>query len=283
VENSHKKPLTKPDNLSNLGGVGLRPPHYHFVLENKPAVGFFEVISENFLIDGGRPLHVLDKVRQDYPISLHGVSMSLGSKDDLNADYLRKLKSLINRVDPLFVSDHLCWTGVHGKQAHDLWPLPYTVETIDWVVGKIQKVQDYLQREIMIENVSTYLEFQDSEMTEWEFLDQVVKKSGCGLLCDINNIYVSCFNHGLNPMDYLKTVPFDRVFEVHLAGPSEQGQYLVDTHDHPVKDEVWNLYSEFIKLAGPRPTLIEWDDNIPEFSVLMEEVEKAERIWEKHD
>lgn len=233
------------------------------------------------MLDGGRPLFVLDAVRKNYPISLHGVSLSLGSKDLLCQDYLKKLKTLVGRVDPLFVSDHLCWGSLNGRYGHDLWPLPYTQEAINWVVSKIQCVQDFLRREIMIENVSTYLEFRDSEMTEWEFVSQVVKKSGCGLLFDINNIYVSCFNHGLDAKKYLRGVPHERVFEIHLAGPSENGKYLVDTHDHAVLEPVWELYAEFIKLYGPRPTLLEWDDDIPDFSVLAAESDKSKKIRDR--
>ena len=257
-------------------GVGLRTCHYSWVLKHRPRVPFFEVISENFMIPGGKPLHVLDQVRKHYPISLHGVSMSLGSKDPLRQDYLQKLKALIDRVEPLWVSDHLCWTGVHGFNGHDLWPLPYTEESIEHIVEKIQRAQDFLGRQMMIENLSTYLEFQESEMSEWEFLREIVERADCGILCDINNIFVTAHNHGIDGKAYLDHLPKERIFEIHLAGPSERGDLLIDTHDHPVQPQAWELYEYFLSQAGPRPTLIEWDDNIPEFSVLWEEAQKAQ-------
>jgi hypothetical protein len=239
-------------------------------------VAFFEVHSENFMMAGGKPLRVLDQVKENYPLSLHGVSLSLGSIDPTPPDYLKKLKELIQRVDPLFVSDHLCWSGVSGNFGHDLWPLPYTEEAIRHVVRKIAEVQDYLKRPIMIENVSTYAEFSHSEMSEWEFLSEVACRADCGILLDINNIYVSAHNHGLDPYRYLEAMPDERVFEIHLAGPSPRGELLVDTHDHPVLPEVWKLYEYYLKKSGPRPTLLEWDEKIPAFPVLYEEAKKAE-------
>lgn len=232
---------------------------------------------------GGRPLWVLDQVRKDYPIALHGVSMSLGSKDPTPRDYLKKLKSLNKRIEPLWISDHLCWTGIHGNNSHDLWPLPYTNEAIQHLVEKIQRVQEALGRQIVIENLSTYVEFKFSEMTEWEFLAEVARRADCGILLDINNIFVSAHNHGFDPLRYIDHIPKERVFEIHLAGPSRKGNILVDTHDHPVTEECWSLYDYFLKNFGPRPTLLEWDGNIPEFPVLFEEAMKAKRKIEKYE
>lgn len=259
-------------------GVGLRSCHYDWVLEHRPQVGWFEVISENFMGEGGRPLWVLDRVREAYPISLHGVSMSLGSVDPLDKAYLHQLKKLIQRVDPLWVSDHLCWTGIHGYNGHDLWPLPYTEETLHHLVDKIGQVQEFLGRQIMVENLSSYVEFKASEMTEWEFLSAVAQEADCGILLDINNIYVSAHNHRFDGRTYLDHMPPERIFEIHLAGPSRRGDLLVDTHDHPVQEGAWDLYRYFIARAGERPTLLEWDDKIPEFPVLLLEAEKAREV-----
>lgn len=259
-------------------GIGLRTVHYNYVLAEKPKVGWFEIISENFMIKGGRPLYVLDEVRKDYPVAMHGVSLSIGSQDDLNPEYLKNLKTLMNRVEPFLISDHLCWTGVNGYNGHDLWPLPYTQEALERVVEKLDKVQNYLGRQILLENASTYAEFAVNEMPEWEFLSETARRADCGILFDINNVFVSCHNHGLNPYDYLDAIPHKRVRQIHLAGPSERGQYFVDTHDHPVRPQVWEMYKYFVSAAGQRPTLLEWDDNIPEFPEVLSEARKAQRI-----
>ncbi len=266
-------------------GVGLRPPHYPFVLENRPNLGWFEVITENFLGLGarefGRPVEILESVREHYPIVLHGVSLSLGSVDPFRDDYLKRWKELIARVEPAWVSDHLCWTGVGGQNLHDLLPLPYTEEALKHVVSRIGQVQDFLGRRILVENVSSYLTFTHSEMEEWEFLSRVAEEADCGLLLDVNNIYVSSRNHGFDPMTYLNAVPADRVGQFHLAGYSDKGTHLIDTHDHPVSDPVWELYRQALRLFGDVPTLIEWDDQLPEFPRLAEEAARAEFFREE--
>jgi uncharacterized protein len=265
-------------------GVGLRPPHYPFVLENRPGVGWFEVITENFLGLGsgfGRPLQLLESVRENYEIVLHGVSLSLGSTDPFSDEYLKRWEALIERVQPAWVSDHLCWTGVGGQNLHDLLPLPYTEEALAHIVERIAQVQDRLKRRLLVENVSSYLTFAHSEMEEWEFLSEVARRADCGLLLDVNNIYVSSHNHGFDPLTYLRSVPRDRVGQFHLAGYSDKGTHLIDTHDHPVSDPVWELYREALRLFGDVPTLIEWDDQLPDFPRLAEEAARAESIREE--
>ena len=256
-------------------GVGLRRPHYGHVLENTPAMDWFEVISENFMVPGGRPRHVLERVRADYPVVLHGVSLSLGSSDPLNLDYVRALAELVRWVEPPWVSDHLCWTGVLGYNTHDLLPLPYTEEAIGHVADRIARVQDTLGRQMLIENVSSYLTYTHSTMTEWEFLSAVADRADCGIFLDVNNIYVSATNHGFAPADYLAGVPPDRVAQFHLAGFSDRTTFLHDTHDHPVADPVWDLYAQAVHRFGPLSTLIEWDDHIPTFERLSAEADRA--------
>ncbi|MDO8518540.1 MAG: DUF692 domain-containing protein [Deltaproteobacteria bacterium] len=263
-------------NFPRLGfGVGLRSKHFPYIREHWPKIGWFEAVSENFMGIGGRPLAVLDQVCERYPVVLHGVSLSIGSTDPLNRAYLKNLKNLVCRVNPAWVSDHLCWTGVDGINLHDLLPLPYTEEALRHVVRRVKKVQDFLERPLVLENVSSYLEFSDSTMTEWEFLSAVCRASGCFILLDINNIYVSSFNHNFNPLDYLHGVPKDRVVQFHLAGHSKFKTHLIDTHDHLITKKVWELYREAVKIFGDVSTLIEWDDKIPPFPTLMKEVEKA--------
>jgi uncharacterized protein len=249
-------------------GVGLRRPHYSHILETNPAVDWFEVVSENFMVRGGRPLQVLQKVRERYPIVLHGVSMSLGSADPLNLQYLAGLRELARRFEPAWVSDHLCWTGVGGRNLHDLLPLPYTEEALFWVASRIRQVQEMLERPILIENVSSYMAFAHSTMTEWDFLSAVAEEADCGILLDINNVYVSAFNHGFDPERYIESVPVERVVQYHLAGHSDHGLYLLDTHDHPLRTEVWSLYEKAVRRFGKVSALVEWDDNIPEFPTL---------------
>jgi uncharacterized protein (UPF0276 family) len=261
-------------------GVGLRTKHYNEILDNEPAVDWFEVISENFMVAGGRPLHILEKVRARYPIALHGVSLSIGSSDPLNLDYLRQLKELARRFEPAWISDHLCWTGVGGRNAHDLLPLPYTPEVLAHVVERVRRVQDVLGRRILLENVSTYLEFQHSVMPEWEFLSQVAVQADCGILLDVNNIFVSAFNHGFSAEEYLHAVPIERVQQFHLAGHSDKGTFLHDTHDHPVADAVWDLYAHAVRRFGCVSTLIEWDDQIPPFAEVHAQALCAQRIAE---
>jgi uncharacterized protein len=257
------------DRFSNPGfGVGLRREHYANAMEHPGAVDWFEVISENFMIDGGRPLGVLTRVREHVPVALHGVSMSLGSTDLINRDYLRGLIQLARRFDPIWISDHLCWTGVGGHNLHDLLPLPYTEEALRHVAQRIREVQDRLERPILVENISSYMEFSISAMTEWEFLSRLAEDADCGILLDINNIYVNAFNHGFDAVRYVDAVPIGRVVQFHLAGHSDHGKYLLDTHDHPIKEEVWELYQHAVRRFGPTATMIEWDDNIPSLEEL---------------
>ena len=261
-------------------GVGLRPIHYEYILQHWPAIDFFEIISENYMLPGGRPLHILERIRERYPVVMHGVSMSLGSTDPLNRDYLKKLKVLAYHIQPKWISDHLCWTGVGGKNAHDLLPLPYNEETLQHVVKRIREVQDYLERPLVIENVSSYMNYTDSVMTEWDFLKAVTEEANCYILLDVNNIFVSAFNHNFDPLVYLNAIPQNRVAQFHLAGHSDYGTYLLDTHDHPINDQVWNLYQKALARFGKTSTLIEWDDKIPEFPQLLESVQKAKSIGE---
>lgn len=256
-------------------GLGLRTQHYSYVETHRPKVDWFEIISENYMIDGGRPLTHLDRIRADYPIVMHGVSMSLGSADPLNRDYFKRLKTLMARVEPEWVSDHLCWTGVHGHNAHDLLPLPYTEECLNHMVARIREAQDLLGRQIAIENPSSYIQFAESTLTEWDFLTAMAGRADCGLLLDINNVFVSSFNHEFDPYKYLRAIPNERVWQFHLAGHQDHGTHLLDTHDHPVKDEVWAMYRFAWEQFGPVATMIEWDDKIPEFPELFAELQKA--------
>lgn len=258
-------------------GVGLRREHYAHVIETRPTVDWFEVIAENFMVAGGRPLEVLEQVRDDYPIALHGVGMSIGSTDPLNRDYLRNLNQLIKRVEPVWVSDHLCWTGIGGRNLHDLMPLPYTAEAVNHVVARIRQVEEILGRPLVIENVSSYLQFRSSELSEWEFLRAVAMEADCGILLDINNIFVSAFNHRFDPKEYIDSIPPERVVQFHLAGHSDFGSYLLDTHDHPIRPEVWDLYDYALARIGLVSTLIERDDNIPQFVELQKEVAEASK------
>lgn len=261
-------------------GVGLRRPHYSHILEQRPALDWFEVISENFMVAGGRPLEVLAAVGDRYPIVLHGVSLSIGTTDPLNQKYLGALRTLARRCKPAWISDHLCWTGVAGHNLHDLLPLPYTAEVVRHVSRRIREVQDFLERPILVENVSSYLTFRDSTMREWEFLRAVAEEADCGILLDINNVFVNAFNHRFSAEEYLDAIPVERVVQFHLAGHSDHGTHLLDTHDHPVREEVWALYQRAVRRFGAISTLIEWDDNIPAFSALAETAERARLICE---
>ena len=263
-------------------GLGLRKEHYEAVLADKPAVDWFEIISENYMVEGGKPLHYLERIRQDYPMMMHGVSLSIGSSGPLNKDYLQQLKTLIQRVEPEWVSDHLCWTGLDGKNFHDLLPLPYTEEAIEHVAGRVRQVQDFLGRRILLENLSSYVTYKHSLMPEWEFLSAISERSDCLILLDVNNIYVSSVNHDFDPVDYLRGVPAERVWQLHLAGhtTNESGRILIDTHDQPIRDEVWALFEQAAKLLGPVSTMIERDDNIPPLYELMKELQQARRLGE---
>jgi uncharacterized protein len=256
-------------------GLGLRPPHYQDFLAGSVPVDFVELISENFMVDGGRPLAVLDAVRERHPIALHGVSMSIGSADGLRPDYLKRLKRLADRVRPLWVSDHLCWTGVNGFNSHDLLPLPYTAETMDLVCANVVQAQAVLERPLLIENPSSYVTFAQNEMTEWEFLAELCARTGCFLLLDVNNIYVSGSNHGFDPLRYLAGIPSDRVRQIHLAGHSVGHSRLIDTHDQPVCDGVWSLFQSACRRFGSAATMIERDDDIPPLGDLLAELDMA--------
>ncbi|RDH43899.1 DUF692 domain-containing protein [Zooshikella ganghwensis] len=261
-------------------GLGLRKDYYSEILATQPAVDWFEIISENYFVDGGKPLYFLDAIREQYPIAMHGVSLSIGSTDPLNKHYLKNLKSLADRINPIFISDHLCWTSVGGINSHDLLPLPYNEASIKHIVERINFVQDYLGRQILLENLSSYVSFAESDMTEWDFVSDVVERADCMLLLDINNIYVSARNHHFDPLDYLKGVPAQRVMQHHLAGHSDYGDYIIDTHDAPVVDPVWQLYKVAAELFGPVSTMIERDDNMPTFSELLAELNSARTLAE---
>lgn len=274
---------TRPAEAPPLGlGVGLRPPHYPEVLRRAAAGGlrvdFFEAISENYMLDGGRPLRILEEVRSHVPVVLHGVSLNVGSADPLSEAYLDDLATLCRRFSPAWVSDHLCWTGEGGRNLHDLMPLPATGEALRWVADRVRRVQDRLGRRIALENVSSYLAFHADRMPEWEFLAGVAEEADCGLLLDVNNVFVSAHNHGFRPEDYLDAIPAERVFQIHLAGHSEEGPLLIDTHDHPVRDEVWALYAHALARIGPVATLIEWDDRLPDYDALEQEALRARAL-----
>lgn len=273
----------KPVSISTPQGVGigLRAEHYRDILGRRPAIPWFEAISENFMGlkgQGGRPMEMLTAIRADYPVVLHGVSLNIGSTDPLNIDYLARLKKLVEEIQPAFVSDHLCWTGVAGENLHDLLPLPFNEEALHHVVERVKQVQDYLGRSILLENVSSYVTFEHSTMPEWEFLSAIAEQSDCGILLDVNNIYVSAINHGFDPRAYLEGIPERRVQQMHLAGYSEQEGMLIDTHDHPVTPPVWDLYRSAVERFGRVPTLIEWDENIPPLDTLLDQAAQATAI-----
>lgn len=265
-------------------GLGLRAPHFEQIIAEKPAVDWFEIISENYFVAGGKPWHYLNKIRADYPIVMHGVSMSIGSIDPINKDYLNQLKNTIARVEPQWVSDHLCFTQVGGVNSHDLLPMPYTSEALDHLANKISQVQDYLGREMIFENVSSYLTYNDSQMSEWEFLAQLHKQTGCKFLMDVNNVYVSARNHDFNAMDYLSAIPSTAIAQIHLAGHQDFGTHIIDTHDGDVPDAVWDLYAQYAKTLNPVSTMIERDDNIGSLDDLITELEHAKALvkpfWE---
>jgi uncharacterized protein len=256
-------------------GLGLRTVHYAHLLEHWPDVGWFEIISENYMQTAGRPLYFLDQIAERYPIVMHGVSMSIGSTDELDMGYLGELKALRDRTRALWVSDHLCWTGVAGRNTHDLLPLPYTEEALRHTAERVRRVQDFLGTPLLLENPSSYAEFASSSMTEWEFLARLSEEADCGLLLDVNNIYVSAYNHGLDPADYLNGIPFDRVAQMHVAGHTHQGTHIVDTHIGPVIGRVWELAREAYGRAPGTSVLLEWDAEIPPFEDVHREALKA--------
>lgn len=273
---------TKPSQRPYLGyGLGLRTDHYESVLQTRPSVDWFEILSENYLVDGGKPLHYLTRIREHYPMVMHGVSMSIGSVEPLNRDYLKQLKALIQRVEPVWISDHLCWTGLDGLNLHDLMPLPYTEEAIQHVVERVAQVQDFLGRQILLENVSSYVSYRDSQISEWEFLREIAERADCLILLDINNIYVSAFNHNFDPDTYLQHIPIERVYQFHLAGHTHQDNLIIDTHDHPIADPVFDLYARAVQRFGRVSTMIERDDNIPPLSELLDELDLVRTIAEQ--
>ncbi|MFK8046937.1 MAG: DUF692 domain-containing protein [Halioglobus sp.] len=259
-------------------GLGLRTDHFDHVLNNQPAVDWFEVLSENFMVAGGKPRYYLEAIAERYPVVMHGVSMSIGSTDPMSIEYLTALKKLANDIQPQWISDHICWTSIHGVNSHDLLPLPYTEETIEHVSTRVRQVQDFLGRRILLENVSSYLSYKDSTMDEWTFLNEVARRSDSLILLDINNIYVSARNHHFDPMEYLAKIDTDRVQQFHLAGHSDFGDYVIDTHDHDVPDSVWDLYRHALERFGAVSTMVERDANIPPFTELEEELACAGRI-----
>jgi uncharacterized protein (UPF0276 family) len=259
-------------------GLGLRTAHYGEFLAGAWPVDWLEIISDNYLVPGGKPLRRLDELRARYPMAMHGVSLSIGSVDGPDPEYLARIAQLARRVEPLWISDHLCWTGVHGRPLHDLLPLPYTEEALEVVVRNVRRTQEALGRRILLENVSSYLEYTASTMPEWEFLREVAERADCLLLLDLNNIHVSAVNHGFDARTFLRGVPAHRVQQIHLAGHTDHGDHLVDTHDHPVADPVWGLYAEACGRFGPVATMIERDDHIPPLAELVAELSIARRI-----
>src|SRR5215471_20380214 len=256
-------------------GIGLREPHLQHILERKPVVDWFEIISENYLGDDRHSLGELDAILAQYRVVQHGVAMYFGSADPLNREHLRLVKALVRRTGTPWLTDHLCWGSIDGRYSHDLLPMPYTFEAVRWTAQKIRAARDVLEVPIAVENVSSYAEFHISEMNEWQFLNEVVEAADCGILLDVNNIYVSCRNHNFDPFEYLRSVPTERVAQIHIAGHSNYEKYILDTHDHPVIDPVWQLYAKAIELVGPTATLLEWDDRIPSFDEVHKEALKA--------
>jgi uncharacterized protein (UPF0276 family) len=270
-------PANKFNGYTDYGiGIGLRIPHYDHILSRRPTVDWFEIISENFMVDGGRPLEVLDRILDQYRVVQHGVALYFGSAAGPDREHLRRLKRLTRRTKTPWLSDHLCWGSVDGTYSHDLLPMPYTFAAAKKTAENIRRVRDYLELPIAVENVSSYTEYHVSEMTEWEFLAEVVELADCGVLLDVNNIYVSSKNHGFDPYEYLDHVPHERVAQMHIAGHTKFEKYLLDTHDHPVLDPVWKLYAHAIRKCGVTATLLEWDDKIPSFAEVHQEALKAD-------
>ena len=267
--------------LPNLGlGLGLRTQHFNHILEENPSVDWFEIISENFMDSFGRPRHVLHQIKERYPVVLHGVSLSIGSMDPLNKDYLKKLKRLADDINPAWISDHLCWTGVLSVNSHDLLPLPLNEESLKHVCDRIKVVQDYLERPLVLENPSTYASFKQSSISEWDFLRFMAEETNCGLLLDVNNVFVSAFNNDFDPVEYIEGIPFDRVVQMHLAGHQHCGDYIIDTHDREVTAQVWELFRLAWQKSGGVATLLEWDGDVPEFAVYHDELQKAKQFME---
>ena len=265
--------------VTSLGfGLGLRPQHYPAILDGTPEVDWFEILSENYMVEGGRPLAKLMAVRERYPMVMHGVSLSIGSTDPLDMNYLARLKALAERVEPAIISDHLCWTGIGGLNMHDLLPLPLTEEALAHVVSRVDQVQSFLGRTIALENASTYVTFAQDAIPEWEFLAEIARRAGCRLLLDVNNVYVSAFNHDFRATDYIDAIPRDSVAYIHLAGHEHNKTYIIDSHDHPVVEDVWQLYAYAIQRLGPVATMIERDDKIPPLEELIQELAHARKV-----
>ncbi|MEO8185342.1 MAG: DUF692 domain-containing protein [Deltaproteobacteria bacterium] len=266
--------------LPQLGfGVGLRSVHYQHILAERPQVGWFEVLSDNYMHTRGRPLAFLDQIAEHYPVALHGVGLSIGSSDELDIGYLTELRALRDRVGARWVSDHICWTGVNGRHGHDLYPVPFTEEALRHIARRVCQVQDYLEAPLVLENPSTYLEFKGSTLGEAEFIAALLEESDSGLLLDVNNVYVNAHNHGFDPLGYLRQLPLERVVQLHIAGHSQAQGYLADTHSAPVADGVWELLAEAVRLGANAPLLLEWDAEIPEFAELERELDKAKSRW----
>jgi uncharacterized protein len=265
--------------LPDLGiGIGLRTVHYGEILGKRPSVDWFEVLSENYMDTGGRPVYVLDQIAERYPVALHGVSLGIGNTDPLNLEHLRKLKKLAARTRAHWISDHLCWTGILGRNTHDLLPMPYTKEALRHTTDRVRQVSDFLERPLVLENPSSYVEFASSTMPEWEFLSRLAEDADCGLLLDVNNVYVSSFNHGFEPNVYVDAIPADRVVQYHVAGHTHKGTHIIDTHSDHAVPAVWELYRRAWARTGPTATLYEWDEDIPALEVVMAEASKA-RAW----
>jgi len=266
--------------FSKLGiGLGLRSPHIHYVMNQRPPVDWFEIISENYLVDGGPVLRRLDRILETYPVIQHGVGLYVGSPQGLDGQHLARLKRLLARTRSPWLSDHLCWGAVDGRYSHDLLPLPYTREAVEVASRNLRQAQATLETPIAVENVSSYAEFHASTMTEWQFLSEVAERADVGILLDVNNIYVSAVNHGFDPFTYLENLPHERVAQIHVAGHARFDRFIIDTHDHPVCDEVWRLYARALELCGPTPTLLEWDAHIPTFDDVVAEAMKAKAFW----
>lgn len=268
--------------IPNLGiGLGLRVPHYEDIFSKQPNVDWFEIISENFMVDGGLPLENLEKILDRYTVVMHGVTMAIGSPDPLNWDYLKRLKALARKTKTPWLSDHLCWGRLPGAHFHDLLPLPYTKEVVNYVAERARIIQDFLEIPFALENLSSYVAFKDDKMSEWDFYTSIVEKGDIFMMLDVNNIYVSSRNHGFDPKDYIRNLPMDRVLQIHLAGHSDHGAYILDTHDQPVCNEVWQLYSEVYPQTGGVATLLEWDDNIPSFEETWQQALLAKQFQKK--
>lgn len=265
--------------LPRLGtGIGLRTPHYTHILEQSPAIDWFEILSENYILTKGRPLSILDRIAERYPVAMHGVSLSIGSTDPLDMEYLRELKALRDRTRARWVSDHLCWTGVAGTNTHDLLPMPWTDESLRHVAARVRMVQDFIEAPLVLENPSTYVEFTTSTMTEWEFLARLAEEADCGILLDVNNVYVSAYNHGFEPRAYLDAIPYDRVVQIHVAGHTHHGTHIIDSHIGPVIEPVWELLAVAHQRSGGASILLEWDAEIPSFEEVYDEAMRAKRF-----